>query len=174
MGSRAGLGRTRRRKMPACGAALGCAAPGANSMDALEKSLCQEGYAVQGALDGDVCDNLREYVWTAIEEGRKNSRDDLFGKIQEAEFRHDLKLSLCKPVAVALNQFMERCRPLLASATTEDAQVVELASISSDPGALAQPVHADTMHGVTRFLQSDVEGSILNMCAMEEDAEEAA
>ena len=23
-------------------------------------------------------------------------------------------------------------------------------------GAVAQPVHADTMHGVTRFLQSDI------------------
>jgi len=33
---------------------------------------------------------------------------------------------------------------------------VELAAISSSKGAVAQPVHADTMHGVTRFLQSDI------------------
>jgi hypothetical protein len=39
----------------------------------------------------------------------------------------------------------------------ERIKIVELAAITSDPGAVAQPVHADTMHGVTRFLQSDVE-----------------
>ena len=28
--------------------------------------------------------------------------------------------------------------------------------VKTREGAVAQPVHADTMHGVTRFLQSDI------------------
>merc|ERR1712107_213064 len=50
-----------------------------------------------------------------------------------------------------------RCGSLLQEAVKGNARVVELAAISSDGGAVAQPVHADTMHGVTRFLQSDIQ-----------------
>lgn len=81
---------------------------------------------------------------------------DLFGNIQEADHRSDLKLDLCEPVVEALNRFAARCGPLLTSICGGDAKIVELAAISSSKGAVAQPVHADTMHGVTRFLQSDI------------------
>jgi len=53
----------------------------------------------------------------------------------------------------------------------------ELAAISSDPGAKAQAVHADTMHGVTRFLQSDVDighSEPLPEDATDEDRQEVA
>jgi hypothetical protein len=121
--------------------------------------LRQDGYIViEGVLPAETCDAVRNHVLLTTDEAAHQERNDLFGNIQEAQRRYDLKLDLCAPVVEALNLFMGRCEPLLMEAMGGGrARVVELAAITSDSGAVAQPVHADTMHGVTRFLQSEVD-----------------
>jgi len=126
------------------------------------EQLLQQGYIVlRGVLDAGVCDRLKQHVLLATDAAAKQGRMDLFGNIQEADNRHDLKLTLCEPVVDALNGLVSRCGPLLEEAACAGAdgrvRIVELAAITSNGGAVAQPVHADTMHGVTRFLQSDVQ-----------------
>lgn len=134
--------------------------------------LIEQGYLVlEGALSHSCCDTLLEHVLATTQEARRCGRGDLFGNIQEAEHRADLKLNLCPPVIEALNSFGERCSHILMEVMGERVRVVELAAITSDPGAVAQPVHADTMHGVTRFLQSDV--ALPGGDGPEEDAEAA-
>jgi ectoine hydroxylase-related dioxygenase (phytanoyl-CoA dioxygenase family) len=136
------------------------------------EKLLSDGYTVvPAALDPSTCDALIQYVHETTDEGRKTGQNNLFGNIQEAEFRHDLKLALSDPVIEALNQLTDRCKAALAPVTTEDARVVEMAAISSDPGALAQPVHADTMHGITRYLQSNAEVA-LNPLDVQGDVDE--
>jgi len=126
------------------------------------EQLLQQGYLIlRGVLTADVCDRLRQHVLLSTDAAAKQGRNDLFGNIQEADNRHDLKLTLCAPVVDALNGLLDHCGPLLEEATCTGAggrvRIVELAAITSNKGAVAQPVHADTMHGVTRFLQSDVQ-----------------
>lgn len=114
---------------------------------------------VRNVVDPAVCDCLREHVLATTDEASRQERRDLFGDIQEQGNRWDLKLDLCEPVVAALNGFAEHCGPVLEgfmSAKRSEMKIVELAAISSDPGAKVQPVHADTVHGVTRFLQSDL------------------
>jgi len=119
--------------------------------------LQHEGYIViKGVLSEEDCNSLRTHVLLTTDEAARKERNDLFGNIQEAESRHDLKLDLCEAVVKALNQFTARCGDLLTEAMGSRVRIVELAAITSDQGSVAQPVHADTMHGVTRFLQSDV------------------
>jgi len=121
------------------------------------KQLLDQGYIVlENVIDGSDCDALLSHALAVSDEGRRLGRGDLFGNIQESDHRHDLKLDLCPPVIQALNKLGERCGPIWRSVMGERVRVVELASITSDPGAVAQPVHADTMHGITRFLQSDI------------------
>jgi len=120
--------------------------------------LLDQGYLVlKNVITAENCDALLRHVLTASDEGRRLGRKDLFGNIQESDQRADLKLDLCVPVIKALNQVGERCGPIWNCIMGDRVRVVELASITSDPGAVAQPVHADTMHGVTRFLQSDLQ-----------------
>jgi ectoine hydroxylase-related dioxygenase (phytanoyl-CoA dioxygenase family) len=120
--------------------------------------LRQEGYlVVEGALPAETCDAVRNHVLLTTDEAARVERHDLFGNIQEQQSRYDLKLDLCAPVVEALNLFVARCGPLLTEAMGGRARLVELAAITSDTGAVAQPVHADTMHGVTRFLQSEAD-----------------
>mmetsp|Transcript_36620 Transcript_36620/g.66393 ORF Transcript_36620/g.66393 Transcript_36620/m.66393 type:complete len:409 (+) Transcript_36620:54-1280(+) len=119
--------------------------------------LQREGYVVvKGVLNAEECEALRTHVLLCTDEGLRAERYDLFGNIQEADNRSDLKLDLCEPVVKAMDKFAQRCGHLLKRACGGDARIVELAAISSSKGAVAQPVHADTMHGVTRFLQSDI------------------
>uniref|UniRef100_A0A7S1SCK4 CW-type domain-containing protein n=1 Tax=Alexandrium catenella TaxID=2925 RepID=A0A7S1SCK4_ALECA len=120
--------------------------------------LLEDGYmVVEGVLEAELCDALREHVLLCTDEAKRLGRNDLFGNIQEAARRADLKLDLCDPVVEALNSLFHRCGPMLAKAMGGLSRLVELAAITSDSGAVAQPVHADTMHGVTRFLQSDIQ-----------------
>jgi len=119
--------------------------------------LREDGYIVlRGVLSAAECDAVREHVLRTSDEAKAQGRNDLFGNIQEAEKRTDLKLDLCPPVIDALNSFGARCGPVLSQTMGGRVKVVELAAITSTTGAVAQPVHADTMHGVTRFLQSDI------------------
>lgn len=134
------------------------------------KELLQQGYLVLKSVVEDAdCDALLKHAQTASDEGRRLGRSDLFGNIQESELRHDLKLDLCVPVVKALNQVAARAGPIWVSAMGGRVRVVELAAITSDPGAVAQPVHADTMHGVTRFLQSDMQLPAADDCAEQDD-----
>jgi len=120
--------------------------------------LLDQGYiVVKNVIAPADCDALLSHALAVSDEGKRLGRGDLFGNIQESDNRRDLKLDLCIPVINALNQVGERCRPIWRGVMGERVRVVELASITADPGAVAQPVHADTMHGVTRFLQSDLQ-----------------
>jgi ectoine hydroxylase-related dioxygenase (phytanoyl-CoA dioxygenase family) len=124
--------------------------------------LAKHGYLVLKNVLGEAeCDALRSHVQAATDEGRRLGRSDLFGNIQETNNRSDLKLDLCVPVIEALNQVADHCVPIWTHPQVMGSdgavKVVELAAITSDPGAVCQPVHADTMHGVTRFLQGEVE-----------------
>jgi len=122
------------------------------------QKLIQDGYVVvRAALGASACDGLREYAQAAGDEAKKIGRLELLGNIQEADRRADLKLDLSMPVRKALNEVVQRCQGCFSEVMGASAKLVELATITSDPGAVAQPVHADTMHGVTRFLQSDVQ-----------------
>lgn len=154
--------------------------PGANGTgaDAELESLQSNGYVVfRGVLGADVCDALRTHVQAMADEGKRLGRNDLFGNIQEQDNRSDLKLDLCDPVVTALNQFVLRCGPTLNSFLGGgNFKLVELAAITSDPGSISQAVHADTMHGVTRFLQSDIDlpvGADPGDISEDEDAPEA-
>lgn len=121
------------------------------------ENVLGRGYTVvEGVLGAAVCESLREHVSSATDKAWKAGRNELFGNIQEAENRWDLKLDLCEPVRGAFNQVMGRCGRIFTEVVGRNAKVVELAAITSDPGARAQAVHADTMHGVMRFLQSDI------------------
>lgn len=133
--------------------------------------LRQQGYIIlRGVLDEALCKKLREHVLLSTDEAAHQKRHDLFGSIQEADLRYDLKLDLCSPVVEALNNFVTRCGPLLTAVTGGRTGLVELAAISSDGGALAQPVHADTTHGIMRFLQSNPGDSCDPMAAATEAA----
>lgn len=121
------------------------------------EQLERQGYVVlKGVLSKEECEALRQHVLLCTDAGLQQERSDLFGDIQAGDCRSDLKLDLCEPVVKALNKFSERCGELLQRICGGDVRIVELAAISSSKGAVAQPVHADTMHGVTRFLQSDL------------------
>jgi len=147
--------------------------------------LLREGYiVVKGVVDSSVCDALKEHILLSAAEAQRLDRGDLFGNIQEAHAsanwaRFDLKLDLCAPVLDALNQWQVGCSDLVKTAVGGRARLVELASITSRKGAKAQGVHADTMHGVTRFLQSDavmpiadIKGSSPGHVDADSDAEE--
>lgn len=119
--------------------------------------LVSDGYIVVTDLLSDLqCDALREHILRTSDEGKAKGRNDLFGNIQEQENRTDLKLDMCQPVLDSINSWGARCGPVLDRILEGTGKLVELAAITSGKGAVAQPVHADTMHGVTRFLQSDV------------------
>jgi len=135
----------------------GVAAGAGIDVAAEAERLRTQGYVVlRGVLSAEVCDAVREHVLRTSDEAKKLGRNDLFGNIQEADRRTDLKLDLCPPVVSAINEFGSRCGAVLRDVMPGIVRVVELAAITSSGGAVAQPVHADTMHGVTRFLQSDV------------------
>lgn len=146
------------------------------SAEASEKDhLDQEGYIIlRGVVAEAECDAIRKHVLLSTDEALRQNRNDLFGNIQEAQNRSDLKLDLCEPVVRALNMFGKRCGSLLSDICGGDARIVELASISSSKGAVAQPVHADTMHGVTRFLQSDIDVAVTSTKRPDDSEDEDA
>lgn len=128
------------------------------SSSAAIDQLRTEGYIVlKSVLTPKDCDALQEHVLVTADAALAQSRSDLFGNIQQPENRNDLKLDLCPPVINALNSFAARCEPVLTDVVGGSVRIVELAAITSRKGAVAQQVHADTVHGVTRFLQSDVQ-----------------
>eukprot|EP00928_Gymnodinium_smaydae_P047168 TRINITY_DN31468_c0_g1_i1.p1 TRINITY_DN31468_c0_g1~~TRINITY_DN31468_c0_g1_i1.p1 ORF type:complete len:395 (-),score=54.74 TRINITY_DN31468_c0_g1_i1:244-1428(-) len=133
------------------------AAQGAADVAKDMEKLMEDGYMVlEGVLSAENADALREHVLTTSDEAQKLGRNDLFGNIHENVRRTDLKLDLCAPVVEAVNNFGNRCGALLEGVCGGNVKMVELAAITSNKGAAAQPVHADTMHGITRFLQSDI------------------
>jgi ectoine hydroxylase-related dioxygenase (phytanoyl-CoA dioxygenase family) len=129
------------------------------------RSLKEDGYIVLNGVLGDVlCDALREHILVTTDAARGQDRHDLFGPIQEGTRRHDLKLDLSPLVVDALNCFGERVTPTLAEVVGDDLRIVELAAITSDSGAEMQRVHADTTHGITYFLNLE-----MNFPALEEE-----
>lgn len=116
------------------------------------------GHAVlQGVVDPDVCDRLREHIHATAAEAAKLDRSDLFGYIQEQDKRYDVKLDLCAPVLDALNQFVEHCGPALSEMLGDEAYITDLSAITSYPGAQAQTVHMDTVHGAASCVEADLD-----------------
>eukprot|EP00756_Hemistasia_phaeocysticola_P016856 Hpha_TRINITY_DN15501_c4_g7::TRINITY_DN15501_c4_g7_i1::g.105576::m.105576 len=120
-----------------------------------------------GVISPQVCDALLAYVHKTRAAALSSGDESAFGKIRAPENRYDLLLDLDGPVPLAMNQLVEGLRESLTPLVGENASLVELAAITSEPGAEAQPVHADTVHGVVRFLQADVK-----MPGFEEEEEE--
>merc|ERR1712216_55318 len=114
-----------------------------------ERAMEEDGYVVrEGVIPAALCTELKDYVDANIERWRGASRLDLFGNIQEADLRHDLKLPMTGCVRRVLNCVVEKCRDVLVPLVGDNAALVELAAIASDPGALSQAVHADTAHAL--------------------------
>jgi len=107
-------------------------------------------------ISPQVCDALLAYIQRTRAAALSSGDDSVFGKIRAPENRYDLLLDLDGPVPLAINQLVEGLRDTLATVVGVNASLVELAAITSEPGAQAQPVHADTVHGVVRFLQADI------------------
>lgn len=139
----------------------------------LEEAGC---IVIKNVVSPEICDAIRQHVWASTDEAVRQGRNDLLGNIQEQHCRWDLKLELCRPVIQALLEFREKVGPTLQAymkSAESGIKVVELAAITSDSGAVSQAVHADTMHGVTRFLQSDIELPDRDQCVSDdEDAPE--
>eukprot|EP01065_Artemidia_motanka_P049777 TRINITY_DN8356_c0_g1_i1.p2 TRINITY_DN8356_c0_g1~~TRINITY_DN8356_c0_g1_i1.p2 ORF type:complete len:406 (+),score=139.48 TRINITY_DN8356_c0_g1_i1:66-1220(+) len=121
----------------------------------------------QGVIDPEVCDALLRHSHQECAAARERGDDTLFGKIRAPENRYDVLLDMTGPVPLALSQLVERLRSQLTDVVGDDATLVELAAITSQPGAASQPVHADTVHGIVRFLNADISG-MTQMLGLEE------
>ena len=66
------------------------------------------------------------------------------GNILAREHRYDVLLGLEAPVVAALTEALDALKAPLSSLVGEDALLVELAAVVSDPRAPRQPVHPDT------------------------------
>lgn len=123
--------------------------------------LAREGYAVvRNAVGEDTAAALCRLVSQQTDSLRAAKNSARFGRIQTPLGRHDLLLDLDAPVAAALNELLSGVAGrVMETVVGSTARVMELAAISSDPGARAQRVHADTMHGVISFLQADRGGA---------------
>lgn len=69
-----------------------------------------------------------------------------FREVQTLNSRWDLRVELSGALRQAVLEAMGTLGPLAAEVLTEDAQLCELACLVSDPGAMQQPLHADSPH----------------------------
>lgn len=76
----------------------------------------------------------------------KNLSMEVFGNVYCKKNRWDIKLSDDKPVRMALEECVRSMGDALRAACGEDAKLVELAALVSDPGSTRQPVHPDTAY----------------------------
>jgi hypothetical protein len=82
----------------------------------------------------------------AVEAAIEATFDRYFGDVRQRIRRYDLKLSIEEPVVrEVLRKLCNALGPLLEQVVTLDARIVELASMISDPGALPQQYHSDTL-----------------------------
>lgn len=82
----------------------------------------------------------------ANDAGGKNLSMETFGNVYCKKNRWDLKLAYDAPVRKALGECVKSMREVLRTTCGEDAELVELAALVSDPGSTRQPVHPDTAY----------------------------
>ena len=105
---------------------------------------------IRSVLPLDCASELLAHVNASLQAALDTTRDDPtlasehFGAVLNRRFRWDLKLDLCAPVCRAMRAALDALRPTLVGTLGEDAELVELAALVSDPHATRQPVHPDT------------------------------
>jgi len=137
---------------PAC---ISSAAAARDRGAAVAAALRADGIVrVNGAISSGMASDLLKWVNASLDDALRETREDTdFGAQWQAHFaavrqqtnRHDIKLDLeAPPVRTALNALLTSLQPAIADILGEDAQLYELASLVSLPGAVRQPVHPDT------------------------------
>eukprot|EP01064_Diplonema_japonicum_P037019 TRINITY_DN8569_c6_g1_i1.p1 TRINITY_DN8569_c6_g1~~TRINITY_DN8569_c6_g1_i1.p1 ORF type:complete len:409 (+),score=92.11 TRINITY_DN8569_c6_g1_i1:57-1229(+) len=126
-------------------------------MSDLGKSPKLDGYGVaKGLVSKELCDELKKHIMVETKKNIDNGNAEVFGKVREPDNRYDLMLEMVPCVRDVVNQIVSKLKGILADAIgSQGARLIELAAITSHPGAASQPVHADTVHGVLRYLQAD-------------------
>eukprot|EP01059_Diplonema_ambulator_P033707 TRINITY_DN7186_c0_g1_i4.p2 TRINITY_DN7186_c0_g1~~TRINITY_DN7186_c0_g1_i4.p2 ORF type:complete len:401 (+),score=68.82 TRINITY_DN7186_c0_g1_i4:40-1203(+) len=117
----------------------------------------EEGYGVaRGLVPASACAELKMHIHLETKKHLANGNSEMFGKVREPENRYDLRLDMVPVVKKVVNDVVTNIKDKLADAMgSKGARMIELAAITSHPGAESQPVHADTVHGVLRYLQAD-------------------
>eukprot|EP01060_Flectonema_neradi_P022933 TRINITY_DN3114_c0_g1_i1.p1 TRINITY_DN3114_c0_g1~~TRINITY_DN3114_c0_g1_i1.p1 ORF type:complete len:400 (+),score=100.36 TRINITY_DN3114_c0_g1_i1:51-1202(+) len=134
-----------------------------------------EGYfVIEGAAKPEACEALRQHIRVKTREAQLMQDEKRFGKIREPDNRYDLLLDMDNAVVDVVNDVIASAKECLSHTVGVAGRLIELAAITSHPGARSQPVHADTVHGVLRFLQADTTAMTTMLALDDEDDNEAA
>eukprot|EP00659_Diplonema_papillatum_P009423 gene9423-14605_t len=130
-----------------------------------EHDAVVEGYGVaRNVATREACEELKKYIHVETKRAKDAEDSARFGKVREPENRYDLLLEMEGPVKDVVNSVMASMAVELRSVfQNPGARLIELAAITSYPGAESQPVHADSVHGVLRFLQADASAMLGGM-----------
>ena len=137
---------------PAC---ISSAAAARDRGAAVAAALRADGIVrVNGAITSGMASDLLKWVNASLDDALQETREDTdfgaqwqlhFASVRQQTNRHDIKLDLeAPPVRAALTAMLSSLQPAIADILGEDAQLYELASLVSLPGAVRQPVHPDT------------------------------
>ena len=125
---------------------------GIEASSSVEDDLKSRGVArVNDVLSASSSAEMLTYVDAALRANDarldgKNLSMEAFGNVYCKKNRWDLKLSFDPVVRRALGECVRSMGSALVSACGEDATLVELAALVSDPGSTRQPVHPDTAY----------------------------
>ena len=105
---------------------------------------------VNDVLSEEASAEMSRYVDETLRANDAGTTRDLsmetFGNVYCKKNRWDLKLAYDTPVQRALGECVRSMREVLTTTCGEDAELVELAALVSDPGSTRQPVHPDTAY----------------------------
>lgn len=105
---------------------------------------------VNDVLSEEASAEMSRYVDETLRANDAGTTRDLsmetFGNVYCKKNRWDLKLAYDAPVQRALGECVRSMREVLTTTCGEDAELVELAALVSDPGSTRQPVHPDTAY----------------------------
>ena len=105
---------------------------------------------VNDVLSEEASAEMSRYVDETLRANDAGTTRDLsmetFGNVYCKKNRWDLKLAYDAPVRRALGECVRSMREVLTTTCGEDAELVELAALVSDPGSTRQPVHPDTAY----------------------------
>eukprot|EP00949_MAST-11_sp_MAST-11-sp1_P003522 g3522.t1 len=111
------------------------------SIDAATERMERWGIAVlQGALDRHSCSEMAAIIKKWLSHPTYK-----FGDISERALRHDYPLEITAETSQFLEKAVELLQPILSAQLGDDAELVELSSLTSWPGAGEQPLHPDAM-----------------------------
>jgi len=106
---------------------------------------------VDGVLSAETSASLASFVAATLDAneattGKAKLSPDVFGNVYCKKNRWDVKLAYDAPVKRALEECARGLGDILREACGDDARLVELAALVSDPGSMRQPVHPDTAY----------------------------